>query len=508
VVAQDCGVIASAIQSGLQGSIMAVSDGLFKDCHGTAAWTIGTPDHSQFISGQVVCPGSTNDHSSYRSELTGLYVILSITNQLCDYYGITEGSIEIGCDGLSALQTSFDHEPYLTSDVSNYDMIGAIYHMRKISKVTWTYRHVKGHQDDNGLDLDVWAQQNVTMDARAKQHLSIARTTPRHHNIKGEPWQLWVEGRKITAKIQESIYSAVHNPESEAYWGRKEDSPENIVLVDWPLIGFAMKQAPKARRVFVTKHTCGMCRVGKFMKRWKEWEEDICPRCGEQEDAPHVWRCKGPGTVEIWNKSLQELETLLHQLDTDPTLTYIILVHLRGWWSGEHVTYIPPREFQDLLHDQQTIGWRRFFEGWFAYSWAEMQQRYYNLLRSSRTGRRWASAIVLKLWNIAWDMWEHRNGILHETENLVTRAMQTQLNAKVTRIYLNLSSQLLWHNDCHLVNLPLQELIRKDNNYKATWLSVAEPALREGRSATWQRRTQDDRMLQGMRRGLFTWLRR
>ncbi|MFN9980554.1 MAG: hypothetical protein ACK53Y_11590, partial [bacterium] len=154
--------------------------------------------------------------------------------------------------------------------------------------------------------------------------------------------------------------------------------------------------------------------------------------------------------MEIWNKSLQELETLLHQLDTDPTLTYIILVHLRGWWSGEHVTYIPPREFQDLLHDQQTIGWRRFFEGWFAYSWAEMQQRYYNLLRSSRTGRRWASAIVLKLWNIAWDMWEHRNGILHETENLVTRAMQTQLNAKVTRVYLNLSSQLLRHNDCHL----------------------------------------------------------
>jgi hypothetical protein len=336
---------------------------------------------------------------------------------------------------------------------------------------------VKGHQDDNGLDLDVWAQQNVMMDARAKQHLSIARTTPRHHNIKGEPWQLWMEGRKITAKIQESIYSAVHNPESEAYWGHKEDSPENIVLVDWPLIGFAMKQAPRSRRAFVTKHTCGMCGVGKFMKRWKEWEEDICPRCGEQEDAPHVWRCKGPGTAEIWNKSLQELETLLHQLDTDPTLTYIILVHLRGWWSGENVTYIPPREFQDLLHDQQTIGWRRFFKGWFAYSWAEMQQRYYNLLWSSRTGRRWASAIVLKLCNIAWDMWEHRNGILHETENLVTRAMQTQLNAKVTRVYLNLSSQLLWHNDCHLVNLPLQELIRKDNNYKATWLSVAEPAL-------------------------------
>jgi hypothetical protein len=37
VVAQDCGVITSAIQSGLQGSIMAVSDRSFKDSHGTSS---------------------------------------------------------------------------------------------------------------------------------------------------------------------------------------------------------------------------------------------------------------------------------------------------------------------------------------------------------------------------------------------------------------------------------------------------------------------------------------
>jgi hypothetical protein len=118
-------------------------------------------------------------------------------------------------------------------------------------------------------------------------------------------------------------------------------------------------------------------------------------------------------------------------------------------------------------------------------AWAEHQHRYYTLLRSGRTGRRWVCAIITKLWNIAWDMWEHRNGVLHETENLVTRAIQTQLNAKVTRVYLNLSSRLLRHTDRHLLSLTLHDLMRKDNNYKATWLSVAEPVLREDRSSAW-----------------------
>jgi len=251
-----------------------------------------------------------------------------------------------------------------------------------------------------------------------------------------------------------------------------------------------------------------MCGVGKFIKRWKEQEEDACPRCGAQEDAPHVWLCKGQGTEDRWTKALQELENLLHQLDTDPTLTHIILVYLRGWWSNEGISYIPPRNFQELLHRQNLVGWWRFFEGWLVGAWAEHQHRYYTLIHSARTGRRWVCAIITKLWNIAWDMWEHRNGILHENENLVTRALQTQLNAKVMRAYLNLSSRLLWHTDRHLVYLSLHDLIRKDDNYKATWLSVAEPALREDRSLAWHQRTQGDRMMHGMRRGLANWLRR
>jgi len=224
-----------------------------------------------------------------------------------------------------------------------------------------------------------------------------------------------------------------------------------------------------------------MCGGGKFMHRWGEWESPNCPRCGLLEDAPHVWRCKGSGTKEIWIKAVSDLESLMRQLGTDPTLVHIIVIYLKGWWDGSDITYAAPREFQELLKAQSRLGWGRFFEGWFVKQWAVYQQRYYELIKASRTGRRWVSAIIQKLWNTAWDMWEHCNGVLHDKENLVTRFMVIQLNNRVSRVYNDLSSRVLRHSDRHLVHLSLYKLLRRDNNYKVTWLSVAEPALRQGR---------------------------
>jgi hypothetical protein len=33
------------------------------------------------------------------------------------------------------------------------------------------------------------------------------------------------------------------------------------------------------------------------------------------------------------------------------------------------------------------------------------------------TGKRWVSLLNRKLWDVAWDQWAHRNGILHNTEH-------------------------------------------------------------------------------------------
>jgi hypothetical protein len=148
---------------------------------------------------------------------------------------------------------------------------------------------------------------------------------------------------------------------------------------------------------------------------------------------------------------------------------------LKGWTSGEGITYEAPREFQNLVDAQKKIGGSRFFEGWLVEYWATIQQRYNSIIRSSRTGQCWAIAIIQKFWDTAWDMWDNRNGILHETENIVTITMGIHLNQKVSRIYTDLRSRPLRSLNCHLVRIPLSTLLRKDTKYKATWLAVPSP---------------------------------
>jgi hypothetical protein len=66
----------------------------------------------------------------------------------------------------------------------------------------------------------------------------------------------------------------------------------------------------------------------------------------------------------VWATSLEAIEKLLRTLDTDPTISHLILLYLRSWLSGEAVFYRPPRELEEVIREQNQIGWNRFFEGW------------------------------------------------------------------------------------------------------------------------------------------------
>jgi hypothetical protein len=40
------------------------------------------------------------------------------------------------------------------------------------------------------------------------------------------------------------------------------------------------------------------------------------------------------------------------------------------------------------------------------------------MIHSRKTGKRWATAIDTKLWDVAWDLWENHKNILHSLENM------------------------------------------------------------------------------------------
>ena len=71
--------IAEAIR---QGTAVALSDGSYKDQRGTSAWVIEADQEIGRIKGWNMVPGYQDDHSSYRSELTGILSILVFLHEI------------------------------------------------------------------------------------------------------------------------------------------------------------------------------------------------------------------------------------------------------------------------------------------------------------------------------------------------------------------------------------------------------------------------------------------
>jgi len=63
---------------------VAVTDGSYKDSYSSAAWIIESDTFSR-MSGRVITPEEEKSHSSYRSELSGLYPDMYLALKVCQF---------------------------------------------------------------------------------------------------------------------------------------------------------------------------------------------------------------------------------------------------------------------------------------------------------------------------------------------------------------------------------------------------------------------------------------
>jgi hypothetical protein len=83
---------------------------------------------------------------------------------------------------------------------------------------------------------------------------------------------------------------------------------------------------------------------------------------------------------------------------------------------------------------QDKVGWQAMLEGLPVHGWAEVQHRYLVWRKKRRTGKRWLSSIIQKLWDVAWDLWDHRNRILHDTDtNLAAQQQRREIEEEYSR---------------------------------------------------------------------------
>ena len=195
----------------------------------------------------------------------------------------------------------------------------------------------------------------------------------------------------------------------------------------------------------------------------------------------HVLQCQSEGAKEQWTASTNKLWKWMQRLTTLPRLQEAIITNLSHWRDDEPVHY-PQGGHQwphvrQAIHDQDDIGWGLMLEGCVSKHWKEVQDEYYIWLDRRNTGRRWAELLIVKLIDVAWDMWEHRNHVRHAPDNPRLRKAVGALDQALLqelRRGRGVLPEALWPN----LDTAEDTLLSRTINYKKAWLRTIEAGRR------------------------------
>ena len=101
------------------------------------------------------------------------------------------------------------------------------------------------------------------------------------------------------------------------------------------------------------------------------------------------------------------------------------------------------------------------------------QQRYYELKKVKRSADGWIVALIGKLWDLGWGLWDHRNNILHDSEESDTLkgmdAVDGKIREQFQRRWQDLPSlhQEIFHKG-------LDTILRQEPELRRAWLRSAE----------------------------------
>ena len=435
----------------LSGDIRAVSDGSYRkeERYGTAGWILEDKRRQIQFTGSLITPGPKESQCSHRSELAGILGTILTINHTCKRHKISQGSIEIGCDGEGALKAITYNHKIVKTNRKHYDLIQAVNEAIETSPITWTFRHVRGHQDDirEYHDLNRWEQLNVKADILAKERMHeetygksegdiyrIQYTTSQKCRVGWKDRQR--REHSITSHLQKTLTTDIGSTLIRDYWIKKKKfTPYTERWIDWENMHKSSNGLKKNRKQWHSKWLTGFCGVGIMMQVYQSQYHTKCPRClSDKESVNHVMQCPHPTAREIWQESLEKLKNWLIDNDAQPDMTKAIISSLRAWNEVKPYPTIRTNntKLKEAIKQQDQIGWRQFMDGFISKQWRLCQKEHMERSKSQKSPDLWMAKLQRRIWTIPWDMWDSRNKHLHNEENSIHAQEGKDLEKNIT----------------------------------------------------------------------------
>ena len=128
-------------------------------------------------------------------------------------------------------------------------------------------------------------------------------------------------------------------------------------------------------------------------------------------------------------------------------------------------------ELQVLFEAQEKLGWTAFCVGRISNQWAQ----YTTATDSHNNPKRWTHLLIQKLCLTIWQMWDHRNSVLHDPSGRVQQQEHLQINAQI-RVQYMIGSLDLHSEDLALLLTTVNILCNKSIERKKLWLRSVEIA--------------------------------
>ena len=105
---------------------------------------------------------------------------------------------------------------------------------------------------------------------------------------------------------------------------------------------------------------------------------------------------------------------------------------------------------QDAIVDQRRVYWNSFIIGRWSKKWREVQDKYLQSIKSRKSSKRWAVAVIHKMILTVWDMWQFCNSLVHGPGGTTEVAYSKSLDHVIEEEFSSETTDL-FNNDKHLI---------------------------------------------------------
>jgi len=366
----------------------------------------------------------------------------------------------------------------------SFDILWAIQKIRSNLPLEIRYQHVKGHQDKSRQPLTLLETLNRIMDKRAGQYCEYieSSTTYEYSQLHFySDWNCAIQSKNITENLEKNVKDHIHYYQMKEHLVQNKGYTESAFeCIDWIAIEKASESLTTTRQIWLTKFVSGFCATGSVMKKRELWDNQLCPICQScKETTAHIITCTDERSTEQYNKSITKFFQHLERLHTDPTILHIFKSTLSTSTPTSFKNNVPPNEmdaeFIEAAEEQDLIGWDNVFKGHITRKWAALQLKHFcRMYQNPPSLYKWSKTIISKLYDVAHEMWTHRNDIVHEKfeENLSKQASE-QLKSDIILEYRKGSREIM---NAHkfLFREKLECLLKRTVIEKQYWLLTAQ----------------------------------